>query len=599
VASTGTKPVGSGTDVLFAGMFALIGLFGVLWCAGVASAVLCGHPVPHGHPAGAFEAFAHASAPSTAWHAPVGPALVYWTVTALITGFLCGSGFRAWRLWWHGSSKRKNHPPKLPGLADRRDVQTAAGDKALLRKAPLIRATLARPRPADVGYLVGRSRGVSCWASLEDSMVLLGPPRSGKGLHTVIPLILDAPGAVITTSTRPDNLVVTMKARSRVGPVAVFDPQRLAPGLPATTKWSPVRGCENPQTALIRAKALGHGSAGGTENGNFWEQQTFTALRCLLHAAAVGGKTALDLYRWSLSAVAAKEAVTILGTHLDAAPAWDRALDAIVNAEQRQRDSVWAMVGNAFAALADPAVLDAVSPVPGAGFEPATFLQAKGTVYLLGTASGAAATAGLVAAFVEDVVEAARRIAASSPGSRLDPPLSLILDEAANYPLPSLASLMSEGGGTGISTLVVLQSLAQARARWGEHEGAAIWDAAIVKIVLGGGSNAKDLADLSSLIGTREETQTSESRGADGKKSSSTSTRQVPILEPGQLRTLPFGYGVLLLRSAPPIMLSLQRWVDRTDATDLDAGRVNLEESIRVAAGRSAQPTRGTEVGRG
>jgi type IV secretion system protein VirD4 len=78
----------------------------------------------------------------------------------------------------------------------------------------------------------------------------------------------------------------------------------------------------------------------------------------------------------------------------------------------------------------------------------------------------------------------------------LDPPLSLILDEAANYPLPSLSSLMSEGGGTGICTLVVLPSLAQARAVWGEHQAGAIWDSAIVKVILGGGSNARDLDDL-------------------------------------------------------------------------------------------------------
>jgi type IV secretion system protein VirD4 len=592
------RSTSSGTDILFVGLFGLLGLFGVLWCAAAASAVVCGHPVPHGHAIGAFAAFEHAGNPSSAWHAPVGPAAVYWTVTVLLVLALFALAFFGWRWWRHDTAKRTNDASKLPGLAGRAEVKIAAGQKTLLRKAPSIRPALAQAVPGDVGYVLGRSRGLKCWASTEDSMILLGPPRSGKGLHLVIPLILDAPGSVITTSTRPDNLAVTMQARSTIGPVAVFDPQRLAPGIPAMTKWSPVRGCENPQTALIRAKALGHGSAGGTENGNFWEQQTLTALRCLLHAAAIGGKNALDLYRWSLSAVAAKEAVTILGTHPDAAPAWDRALDAIVSAEQRQRDSVWAMVSNAFAALADPAVLDAVSPVPGAGFEPAAFLHAKGTVYLLGTASGASATAGLVAAFVEDVVEAARRIAASSAGSRLDPPLSLILDEAANYPLPSLASLMSEGGGTGICTLVVLQSLAQARAQWGEHEGAAIWDAAIVKIVLGGGSNAKDLADLSSLIGTREETQTSESRGADGKKSSSTSARQVPILEPGQLRTLPFGYGVLLLRSAPPIMLGLQRWIDRADAQDLQAGRVNLEQAIRVAAGLSAPPSGATQVNR-
>ncbi len=110
----------------------------------------------------------------------------------------------------------------------------------------------------------------------------------------------------------------------------------------------------------------------------------------------------------------------------------------------------------------------ATSPAPtppdeGKGFDPEAFLRDRGTLYLLGTASGASATGRLVGAFVEDVVATARHLAAASAGARLDPPLSLILDEAANYPLPSLPSLMSEGGGTGISTVVVLQSLAQAR----------------------------------------------------------------------------------------------------------------------------------------
>ena len=69
-------------------------------------------------------------------------------------------------------------------------------------------------------------------------MVLLGPPRSGKGVHIVINAILDAPGAVITTSTRPDNLTAALEARAKVGPVAVFDPQGLAPGIPSATRWS-------------------------------------------------------------------------------------------------------------------------------------------------------------------------------------------------------------------------------------------------------------------------------------------------------------------------------------------------------------------------
>jgi hypothetical protein len=55
------------------------------------------------------------------------------------------------------------------------------------------------------------------WASVEDSILLIGPPRSGKGLHVVINAILDAPGAVVTTSTRPDNLTATFRREAREG----------------------------------------------------------------------------------------------------------------------------------------------------------------------------------------------------------------------------------------------------------------------------------------------------------------------------------------------------------------------------------------------
>ena len=157
------------------------------------------------------------------------------------------------------------------------------------------------------------------------------------------------------------------------------------------------------------------------------------------------------------------------------------------------------MVSNTFASLADPTVLATVSPGPADGFDPVALPRA-GTLFLLGTASGASATSGLVTALIEDVVDSGpppgRGLARGAPG----PPLALVLDEAANYPLPSLSSLMSEGGGTGICTSVVLQSLAQARDRWG-RAAQAIWDAATVKVVLGGQANADDLADLSRFWG--------------------------------------------------------------------------------------------------
>jgi type IV secretory pathway TraG/TraD family ATPase VirD4 len=239
------------------------------------------------------------------------------------------------------------------------------------------------------------------------------------------------------------------------------------------------------------------------------------------------------------------------------------------------------MVGNTFASLADPRVLAAVSPTRGQEFDPATFLRRGGTLYLLGTASGASGSANLVAGLVEDVLETARKIAASSPHARLDPPLSLILDEAANYPLPSLLPLMSEGGGSGISALLALQSLAQARARWGSDEAAALWDAATIKLVLGGSSNANDLRDLSELLGTKPEKRVSRSSDGGGRRSTTTSLVDVPLYAPNTIRTLPFGRAVLLYRSIPPVNLHLMPWTSRRESRDLQADRQQTEGCLR------------------
>ena len=116
-------------------------------------------------------------------------------------------------------------------------------------------------------------------------------------------------------------------------------------------------------------------------------------------------------------------------------------------------------VSLALSCLADPRVLDAVSPKPGEHFDPVDFLTNNGTLYLLATGAGAGASWSLVAAFIEDLVETARHLAAASPGARLDPPLFLALDEIGNLsPLPSLPVLMAEGGGTGITTMPVNSS---------------------------------------------------------------------------------------------------------------------------------------------
>jgi type IV secretory pathway TraG/TraD family ATPase VirD4 len=584
------NPRGQGVDdhlvnlglLLIAALGAIAAL---LRLAGTLAAWLAGAATPRGGWASGLGVLTHPADPGAALGADGITPWVYWLVLAVMVAVTAAAATSAWRGIASIKHTSTSDPHRRAGVATARDVRTAASRKALLSRGRTLRPSLHKARPSDIGYLIGRACGQQVWASVEDSILLLGPPRSGKGLHVVINAILDAPGAVITTATRPDNIAATLSARSKHGPVAVFDPQQLAEGLPAGLRWSPVRGCQHPLTAMIRATGLASAtglSTGGVESGGFWEGKTRTALQALLHAAALDDRSPRELFSWTLSPSAAADAVSILASHPRAAPGWADSLESTIHADPRTRDSIWMGVSLALSCLADPRVLDAVSPKPGEHFDPTSFLTNNGTLYLLATGAGAGASWSLVAAFIEDLVETARHLAAASPGARLDPPLLLALDEIGNLsPLPSLPVLMAEGGGTGVTTMPVLQSLSQARDKWGDHAAGAIWDASIVKVILGGTSSARDLQDLAALIGERDERTDTISIGEHGYRSLQRSIRRVSVMPPEAIRTLPFGTALVLLRSAPPLVTTLRPWTDRDDAEQLHHERAQVEGTLR------------------
>lgn len=70
----------------------------------------------------------------------------------------------------------------------------------------------------------------------------------------------------------------------------------------------------------------------------------------------------------------------------------------------------------------------------------------------------------LLTALASHVVEHGRRMAARSSHGRLDPPLSLVLDDvAAVAPIPQLPELLTEGT---LPLLALCRSREQARSRW-------------------------------------------------------------------------------------------------------------------------------------
>lgn len=481
--------------------------------------------------------------------------------------------------WRHSDAGFVAELQARDGFADRRELKKYLSAQAVLRSAPTLRPTLGREaKPEDVGWPVGKARGVDVYVSIEDSMVVEGAPRGGKGYRILIPAILDWAGPLVTTSTTNDNLSATFRPRQRRGDVHVFDPQRLS-GLSRTLRYSPISGCEDPLVAAQRSRAIINGTALGSSSTNGeWADASATVLSRLLHAAAIAGKGVDDLYSWGSSPGLARRAVGILRS--DGAPGWGDGLEAFLDGDPRLLSNQWFGVQAAVAPLAIPQIRDVLSPGGAdAPFTPAEFLAGENTLYLLGSSSGSTAMGGFLSAMLDDVVEVARKRALSSPGARLPIPLGLILDEIANmFRWESLPRVMADGGGRGICTLVVLQALSQAETSWSPAEAATIWSAATAKVLLGGGGDADHLADIERLIGYRERSRTERSWNTEQMGHSvSEQHERLPLMTVDELRRMPNGTGLLSYRNRRPVLLELEGWTQRRDGREISDAKRDLE----------------------
>lgn len=508
--------------------------------------------------------------------------------------------FRALR-WRHSRrarpAARADAFDAMPGWAGPAAVRRTASAGELTKSADTLRPGLPDATPDQVGYLLGSSKGQPVWMSCERSLLVVGPPGSGKGLHIAINAILDAPGPVITTSTKPDNLKATLLARATYGPVFVFDPQgMLGETFEHLGAWDPVDGCEDPMRAATRADALAANTGIGDASENrIWRQHAKTVLETVLHAAALQGESIDTAYIWMQSQHSLRKAHGILEDHPDACPTWDERLRGIIdNPDPRFVGSVMSVVAAAVAPLALPVVRAALTPTPSRpAFTAETLLATSGTLYALATDRGAAAASGLVSALIEDVAYVARSIAARSPGGRMDPPVLFLLDECANVaPIPSLPALLADGRGQNLTVIPIFQALAQVRSRYGDDDASTVFSASQLKLILGGTDDADDLRDLSSLVGERDDWYSTTSRSAhalafDSNASTSTSLRKVPILPPDAIRAIPFGSAVLLMSQAEPMALRMRPWTTRRDAARVTGQQATVEAEILDAARQS------------
>ncbi|PAU50889.1 type VI secretion protein [Streptomyces albireticuli] len=307
--------------------------------------------------------------------------------------------------------------------------------------------------------------GVPLAATSHVSRVLYGADRQGVAAR----LVREAAGPVLVTTADPGLWGETKDARAKLGPVHVFDPGHLL-DTPDRLRWSPTAGCGTRETAAARATALLAPVRPLSALDSATADTAETLLRCWLHAAAVGGRPFRHVHRWA-QGNAAHEPVRILRTHPKAAGGAAGELESALTGHPERKDMAQELTSRALNSLSSLHIRDACNPNRADSLAWESFIAEGGTLYVVGEAiEDPRARPGampLLTALAASVVEHGRGMAARSSSGRLDPPLTLVLDDvAAVAPLPALPELLTTGAEHGIPTYALMRSEEQARARW-------------------------------------------------------------------------------------------------------------------------------------
>ncbi|AKN73092.1 type VI secretion protein [Streptomyces sp. PBH53] len=365
--------------------------------------------------------------------------------------------------------------PPVTGTAAAGPAITAPAVTGLAPTAPApappppqheVPAPRSEPVPQTSGVFPAGGERLGGW-----ERVLIAPRESRHA--TAARAVRDAEGPLLLVTSGPALWAETKDTRAKLGPTLLYDPTHLC-DTPARLHWSPTSGCEDKQTALHRATALLAPVRPTAKIDQAVADTAITLLRSYLHAAALENRTVRHVHRWS-QGLQVHEAVRTLRTHAKAAPGAAGELEAALTAHPERRDIAQELTSRALAALSTVNVREACTPNRTDALALDSFVHEGGTLYVVGESiedpRSRPGAMPLLTALVSSVVERGRRMAERSSSGRLDPPLTLVLDDiAAVAPFPELPALLATGADQGLPTLALLRSREQARSRWPHQE---------------------------------------------------------------------------------------------------------------------------------
>ena len=428
-----------------------------------------------------------------------------------------------------------------------------------------------RPLAQSDGLLIGRDRksGKLLRYAGPAHLLTIAPTRTGKGVGTIIPNLLDYPGPVVCIDPKGENARITARHRARYGPVHVLDPFGVT-GLPGAA-FNPLhridaQSLDLADDCMTLADALVYDAPGEAGEAHWNEEakaliagiilsivtsepastRTLATLRDRLTLAPAAFNAQLEAMQ-AQGGLAARAANRHLGKS-------DREAAGVLSSAQRHTH-----------------FLDSPRMTAVLGHSDFTFADVKAratTVYLVLPPDRLATYARwLRLMLAQGLTDLAR-----APASATRPVLFLLDEFAALGRLEPVERAMGLMAGYGIQLWPILQDVHQLRALYERRAGTFLSNAGVLQVF---GVNDHDSAKLvSDLLGQETVVFETMSRAIDAEETGiSFGAQHVgrPLLTPDEIRTLREDYQLLFLAGQRPIVAAkLRYYADREFAGRFD-----------------------------
>jgi type IV secretion system protein VirD4 len=307
--------------------------------------------------------------------------------------------------------------------------------------------------------------------------------------------------------------------------------------------------------------------SGGEEgpNDRFWRGQAEQLIAAMLWTAAnTEGQSMRSVVKWVLDldrpgddrANTLAPLVRLLTDHADpgvalAAKQVQGWLHGQWGTDPRTTSSVYATARNAVWPWADP---DVAASADGCDITLDWLLAGNNSLYLCAPLGDETRIGVVFAVVLHDLVtQAFDRY--NRGGEPLDPRLLVLLDEAANTPLPKLPQWSSTVTGAGMQLVTVWQSKAQLDQIYSRDADNVLTNHRTKLFYPSGLSDMATIEYLSNLVGTEHIRSDLDEAGwtrANERRPSRSPSTAVALLTPSVLRQMPIGDAVLLHGELPP-----------------------------------------------